>query len=205
MRALLSPRGQRLRGESPQPFPLRDPFMRRHRQEPGVGRLSARPTTTKTNQQDCAPEEYVSPFIWDQRRQHGVRAAVARARRSRSPARRATRTASTRSPTRRGSRTTATRRSHDDGGAAGACKPEDMLPGPTGEGRRVDHRSRQGQRLDARLPRRCPRQGQVHAQGRRHRQAGARERRERDRRGDLRRARLQHDAASRSSRSRSRC
>ena len=58
----------------------------------------------------------------------------------------------------------------------GACKPSELLDGDQRDRRHLGHRPRQDGRLDRRLPREHPRQGQVPLQGRRRRHAGALER-----------------------------
>ena len=125
-------------------------------------------------------------------RQLVLRAGVARARgRCRGPGRQ-------REQPRRGCRLGVVHQSREcrDAGPARARlvharrSPADLGPGPR---RHVGHRSRQDRWVDAGISHRRPRQGPLSAQSRRHRQARARECRQRDWRRPLLRDRVLHD------------
>jgi len=113
---------------SPRPFPLRDPFVADTDKQPVS--VPCRPDDDKKNDthQNCAPAEYVSPFLWDQidnlsfaRWSRGLSIqTTGEARNANSMDEVADSAWYTNN---------AGEAAHDDG-AAGACKPEDILPGP---------------------------------------------------------------------------
>jgi len=113
---------------SPRPFPLRDPMWIDTDKHPVS--VACRPDDDKKNKtgQNCAPAEYVSPFIWDQLDN------LTFARWSRGLSIQTTGEArNINSMDEVPDSAWFTNReavaAHDDG-AAGACKPEDILPGP---------------------------------------------------------------------------
>jgi hypothetical protein len=114
--------------ESPRPFPLRDPFVVDTDKHPVS--VACRPDDDKKNEthQDCAPKEYVSPFIWDQLDN------LTFARWSRGLSLQTTGEARDVNsmdevPDSAWFTNNDGVAAHDDG-AAGACKPDDMLPAP---------------------------------------------------------------------------
>ena len=166
---------------APRPFPLREPM--------------TRDTDTQPVTVACAPE----PSAKDRR-------ACAARRRSTSRRRcgttsttrlRADRAALSIEVDRRGGqrdepgrgrrlgvvRRTGSARSATPADALGACKPEELLPDEVADRAGSSITARTTER--ARVSRRCPGQGPIHAQGRRRPAARARERGQRDRRGDL--------------------
>jgi len=113
---------------SPHPFPLRDPFLVDTDKMPVSVACRATPDKDDPKQMTCAPVEYISPFIWDQvdnmlfaRVSRGLSIDVTgEARNANSLDEVADSAWFTNNYNIEG---------HDDG-ADGACKPEDMLPGP---------------------------------------------------------------------------
>ncbi|MEP6863769.1 MAG: hypothetical protein ABJE66_24295 [Deltaproteobacteria bacterium] len=113
---------------TPRPFPLRDPFVVDSDTHPVS--VACRPDADKKNEthQNCAPAEYVSPFIWDQLDN------LTFARWSRGLSLQTTGEARNVNsmdevPDSAWFTNNDNVAAHDDGGA-GACKPEDMLPAP---------------------------------------------------------------------------
>jgi hypothetical protein len=113
---------------SPRPFPLRDPFVVDTDKQPVSVACRPDPDKKDPNGVNCAPREYVSPFIWDQldnltfaRWSRGLSIDITGEARN---ANSMDEVADSAWFTNREAVAT-----HDDG-APGACKPDDVLPAP---------------------------------------------------------------------------
>ncbi|MEO8549984.1 MAG: hypothetical protein ABI678_08415 [Kofleriaceae bacterium] len=113
---------------SPHPFPLRDPFTVDTDKTPVSVACRSTPDKDDPKQETCAPVEYVSPFIWDQidnmlfaRLSRGFAIETTGEARNANSFDEVADSAWFTNDT--------DLAVHDDG-AAGACKPEDILPGP---------------------------------------------------------------------------
>lgn len=112
---------------SPHPFPLRDPFMVDTDTRPVSVACRPDPDKDDPKRMNCAPVEYVSPFIWDQadnmlfaRLSRGFSIEITGESRN----------ANSFDEVADSAWYTNTDIVKNDDGGTGACKPEDMLPGP---------------------------------------------------------------------------
>jgi hypothetical protein len=176
------------------PFPLRDPFLVDTDLRPVSVTCRPDPTAKDPDRKTCAPEEYVSPFLWDQA-DNLLFARISRGLAFETSGESIDVNSLDEVPDSSWytNRERAPIDENDD--APGACNRGEILPSEdqVADGEWVidhgkDNGSTPGFRIDV------PGKGKYLLKAdEKEGQARAGERRERDRRGDLRRARVQHD------------